>query len=118
MEAERRPTKYGSLLVYRVGRTFLLEQFHTQLLSDLVRLGPSADIRRGYEQLANLAADFPEGGRTIYRCPAGQHDDLGISFAMVAWAARHPHLGMWMRDVAATRRPKIRAPRYGWGAFT
>jgi hypothetical protein len=118
MEAERRPTKYGSLLVYRVGRTFLLEQFHTQLLSDLVRLGPSADIRRGYEQLANLAVEFPEGGRTIYRCPAGQHDDLGISFAMVAWTARHPHLGMWMRDVAATRRPKPRAPRYGWGAFT
>ena len=117
MEAERRFTKYGSLLVYKIGRTFLLEQFHTQLQSDLVRFGPSADIRRGYEQLANLAVDFPEGGRTIYRCPAGQHDDLGISFAMVAWAARHPHLRMWMQDVAATRRPKIRAPRNGWAPF-
>jgi hypothetical protein len=119
MEAERRSTKFGSLWVYKVGRTFLLEQLHTQLTSDLVRLGPSADIRRAYEQLANLAVEFPEGGHTIYRCPVGQHDDLGISLAMLAWAARHPHLPMWMRDVAARRQPKRRAPdpRDVWAAF-
>ena len=120
MEAERRFTQYGSLLVYKIGRTFLLEQFHTQLQSDLVRFGPSADIRRGYEQLANLAVDFPEGGRTIYHCPAGQHDDLGISFAMLAWAARHPHLTYWWRTAQPVRpshQPSMSAAG-AWRAFT
>jgi Terminase large subunit, T4likevirus-type, N-terminal len=106
MEAERRFTNYGSILVYKIGRTFLLEQFHTQLQGDLVRLGPSKEIRSGYEQLANLAVDFPEGGHTIYQCPVGHHDDLGISFAMLAWAARHPHLRSWMQHVAASRQPR------------
>jgi hypothetical protein len=27
---------------------------------------------------------------TVYTCPPGQHDDLGISCAMLAWAAGHP----------------------------
>ena len=28
----------------------------------------------------------------VYTCLPGRHDDLGISCAMLAWAARHPHL--------------------------
>ena len=28
----------------------------------------------------------------VYNCPPGQRDDLGISCAMLAWAAGHPHL--------------------------
>jgi hypothetical protein len=112
LEAERRHTKYGSLLVYKVGRTFLLELLHREFHSDLVRLGGSADICRGYEQLANLEVDYPEGGLTIYQSGVGQHDDLGISFAMLCWAAHHPHLQrVWMRDVAATVRPRLRPVR-------
>jgi hypothetical protein len=119
-EAERRSTKYGSLLVYKIGRTFLLEHFHTQLLSDLVRLGPSPEIKRGYEQLANLDVEYPKSGHTIYSCPAGQHDDLGISLAMLAWAARHPHLPTWMGGVAARHKPKLIRPnaRDVWLAHT
>ena len=58
MEFELRNTRFGPIRVYKIGRTFLLEQFHTQLQSDLVRLGPSVDIRRGYEQLANLISSI------------------------------------------------------------
>ncbi len=65
MEFELRNTRFGPIRVYKIGRTFLLEQFHTQLQSDLVRLGPSVDIRRGYEQLANLDVEYPEGGATF-----------------------------------------------------
>ena len=55
-------------------------------------------MRRAYEQLANLELEFREGG-TVYTCPPGKHDDLGISCAMLAWAARHPHLPHWFRNL-------------------
>ncbi|WP_407179680.1 terminase large subunit domain-containing protein [Bradyrhizobium sp. STM 3562] len=117
MGAERRFTHYGSLLVYTIGRTILLELLHREFQSDLIRLGDSNDIRRGYEQLANLDVDYREGG-TVYQCAPGQHDDLAISFAILAWAAQHPHLNMWMRDVEARRRPRPPRPKVSWGAWT
>ena len=42
-DAERRPVKHGYLPVYTIGRTYLLELFHTELQSDLVRFadGPA-----------------------------------------------------------------------------
>jgi Terminase large subunit, T4likevirus-type, N-terminal len=117
--AERRSTRYGSLLVYTIGRTLLLEQLHQEFQSDLVRLGTSPAIRRGYEQLANLEVEYREGG-AVYQCAPSQHDDLGISFAMLNWAAQHPHLKMWMRDLEAARQPRRRAPSKqasAWAAF-
>ena len=53
----------------------------------------------------------------VYKCLPGQHDDLGISCAMLNWAARHPHLDWWMGNMVAARRPKPRRQTYGWGAF-
>ena len=118
MGFEHRFTNYGSLPVYTVGRSFLFELLHREFEADLVRLANTADVRRGYEQLAKLELEYRDAA-TIYQCPVGQHDDLGISFAMLAWAAQHPHLKQWMRSVEATHRPKVRpAPGYGWGAFT
>ena len=32
----------------------------------------------------------------FYNCLSSRHDDLGISCAMAAWAARHPHLPSWI----------------------
>ena len=40
----------------------------------------------------------------VYNCPTGQHDDLGISCAMLAWAARHPHLELLDREICSDRR--------------
>ena len=64
-------------------------------------------MRRAYEQLANLEVEYRESG-TVYTCPPGKHDDLGISCAMLAWAARHPHLPYWFRNLEAARRPRRR----------
>src|SRR4051794_23017053 len=78
MDAEWRPVKHGYLPVYTVGRTYLLELFHTELQSGLVRFADRPMVRRAYEQLTNLEVEFREGG-AVYSCPTGQHDDLGIS---------------------------------------
>src|SRR6516162_8701801 len=117
MGFERRFTNYGSLPVYTIGRSILFELLHREFEADLVRLGGTADVRRGYEQLANLEVEYRDAG-TIYQCPAGQHDDLGISFAMLAWAAQHPHLEIWMRNVEASRRPRPPQPKFNWRAVT
>jgi hypothetical protein len=69
------------------------------------------------EQLAGLETELRESG-TVYTCPPGQHDDLGISCAMLAWAARHPHLPYWIRDANAARRPRRPRPSIGNGGWT
>src|SRR5271165_1883447 len=86
-----------------------------ELQSELVRLSNSQDIRRGYEQLANLDVDYREGG-AVYQYALGQHDDLGISFATLCWAAQHPHLENWMRNIEAARRPRPLRQKISWGA--
>ena len=116
MGAEHRPTKHGYMPVYTIGRSYLLELFHSELQSDLVRFADGPAMRRAFEQLANLETEFREAG-TVYTCPQGQHDDLGISCAMLAWAARHPHLEAWFRNLQAELRPRRARQTHGWGAF-
>lgn len=101
MNAEWRPVKHGCLAVYTIGRSYLLELFLNELRSDLVRFADGPALRRAYEQLANLETALHDSG-TVYTCPSGQHDDLGISCAMLAWAARHPHL---VDEKSASRPP-------------
>jgi hypothetical protein len=114
MNTEWRQVKRGCLPVYTIGRTYLLELFHTELQSDVVRFTDGPAMRRAFEQLANLEAEFRESG-TVYSCPTGQHDDLGISCAMLAWAARHPHLERWMRNLQAALRPRKPREKFNWG---
>src|SRR5674476_694170 len=94
------------MLVYTIGRTYLLELFHTELQSDLIRFAEGAATRRAYEQLANLELELRDSGM-VYSCPVGLHDDLGISCAMLAWAARHPHLEAWVRTASYERKPRL-----------
>jgi hypothetical protein len=117
MNAERRQVKGGSVPVYGIGRSYLLELFHTELRSNLVRFAVGPATRRAYEQLANLELEFRDSGM-VYSCPVGLHDDLGMSCAMLAWAARHPHLPYWLRNLEAGRRPRRPRPAVGWAAFT
>jgi hypothetical protein len=113
---ERRLVKGGWLPIYPIGRTDLLELLLSELRSDQVRFADEPTMRRAYEQLANLEVEFRDTG-TIYKCPTGQHDDLGISCAMLAWAARHQHLESWMRHLLAALRPrKPRRDDGGWAA--
>ena len=115
LQAERRPVKDGAMFFYTTGRSYLLELFHSELQSHQVRFVNGPASRRAYEQLMRLDTEMRETG-IVYSCPAGQHDDLGISCAMLAWAARHPHLGSWVGS-AAPRRPPRAQQTYGWGAF-
>jgi hypothetical protein len=117
MNAERRPIKDRSMLFYTVGRSYLLELYHSDLQSGQVRIVDGPATRRAYEQLMALETEIRESG-TIYRCPTGQNDDLGISCAMLAWAARHPHLRAWVNTALSARRPRKRRQTFGWAAFT
>jgi hypothetical protein len=116
MEAERRPVKNGSMLVYTVGRTYLLEQYHSELQADQVRMVDDPMSIRACQQLNELETELRDTG-TVYTCPPGRHDDLGISCAMLVFAARHPHLPYWTNTVLASRRPRPRGREYGWKAF-
>jgi hypothetical protein len=118
MNFERRPVKNGVILVYNVGRTYLLEQFLAAIQAGEVKFVDGPMSRRAYEQLAKLETEISESGR-IYKCLSGQQDDLGMSCAMLNFAARHPHLQHWFTTVERSRL--IRKPRpepYGWEAFT
>jgi hypothetical protein len=81
MTAERRPVGAGSMLIYTVGRSHLLELFHSELQSHLVRMVDDPNSRRACEQLMNLDTELRESG-IVYKCLPGQHDDLGISCAI------------------------------------
>lgn len=107
MYPEHRAVKHGHLPVYTIGRTYLLELLHTELQSGRIRWAEGPELRRAFEQLANLEVELRESG-TVYACPTGHHDDLGISCAMLAWAARHPHLEAWLRNLHAALRPRKR----------
>ena len=43
LQAERRPVKQGTILVYTIGRSYLLELFHSELQANLVQDGRWAD---------------------------------------------------------------------------
>jgi hypothetical protein len=117
LQAERRPVKEGTTLVYTIGRSYLLELFHSELQANLVRVVNGPTSRRAYEQLVRLETEIRDSGM-IYKCAAGQQDDLGISCAMLAWAARHPHLEAWIRNLEAARRPRRPRERFNWAAVT
>jgi hypothetical protein len=77
--------------------------------------GPEA--RCAYAQLEALEPEMREGGM-LYKCLPGQHDDLGVSCAMLNWAAHHPHLQTWYGNMLAARRPRRRAQPVSWAAWT
>jgi hypothetical protein len=107
MTWERRSFSGGSILVCNVGRTFLLEHFHNRLVSREIRFVHGPEAQQAYQQLANLTLELRETGK-VYTCPAGQHNDLGISCAMLALMARHPHLPHFVRKLEQLFAPPVR----------
>ncbi len=110
MNVERRPVKNRAMLVYTIGRTYLLELFHAELQANQVRFVDGPMMRRAYQQLADLEIELRDTG-TIYKCLPGRNDDLGRSCAMMVWAARHPHLQSWIRPIEDRHRPRSRRPQ-------
>jgi hypothetical protein len=117
MEAVPRRVNTAAMLTYNVGRSYLLELFHSLLDSGQVRFPKNEMMTRAFAQLHALEPEYREGG-AVYHCPEGQHDDLAISCAMLVWAARHAHLEYWVRSVQATRQPPRRSPKYNSLAWT
>jgi hypothetical protein len=74
-----------------------------------IRLIDGPVARRAFEQLNALEFERTED-RVRYIYPPGQHDDLAMSLAMLAWAARHPHLGNWVTIIHIARRPRRPRP--------
>lgn len=117
---ERRPVKNGALPIYQVGRTFLLDLLLATFRDQRIRLVDSEDSRRAFEQLTALETEQRENG-IVYKCPAGQHDDLAMSLAMLAWAAQHLHYDQWTRpifDAHRLHRPRLAPPKISPLAWT
>ncbi len=95
---EHRQLKRGQILVYRVSRTYLLDLLLREMQNGTVRILQGEHSNRAYEQLMRLEIEFTQN-RTVYKCPAGHHDDLAMSCAMLVWAAQHPHLPSWCRTL-------------------
>ena len=114
MNPEWRKVKNGAILVYPVGRTYLLDLLHREMQDGKVRIFPGPESMRAYEQLMALEIEYRQSGM-IYGCPSGHHDDLAISCAMLVWAALHPHLKYWTRVLEPKRTRKASAPSAaGW----
>jgi hypothetical protein len=116
MGVEWRPVKHAAMPIYTIGRAYLLELYQSILQMGKVKLVDNEMSRRAFEQLANLETEFRESG-VVYTCASAQHDDLGISCAMLVWFARHPHLEHWFRNLEALHRPRPRRDQFGWKSF-
>lgn len=117
MNCEWRRVNGGAIPVYTVGRSHLIELLLSRLEAGLIKMLDCPQSLRAYAQLEALQTELRDTGM-VYKCAAGQHDDLGMSCAMLAWAARHPHLEAWTRNVADTRRPRRRPPSISPLAWT
>ena len=117
MQPEHRPVGRGRMLVDTIGRTHLIDYFHSLIATNMVRMVKGPDSERAFGQLANLQAEMRDSGK-VYTCLPGQLDDLGISCCMLAWACRHPHWPSWRSAAFADRMPRQQPRQFGWGAFT
>jgi hypothetical protein len=93
----------------------LLEALHSGLRAGRVCFADGLEARRAYAQLEALEPEMREVGK-VYKCLPGQHDDLGISCAMLNWAARH--LEWWMGRIVAARRPRRPRQTCNWADVT
>jgi hypothetical protein len=112
MDFERRRVPGGVIFIYSIGHTTLIENYHAEMERGDMRIVNNEMSRRAHQQLAELEVEDKDTGR-FFNCLSGRHDDLGISCAMLAWAARHPHLPEWVRIFEGS--PIIRRPRQTFG---
>ena len=113
---EERQLKRGQILVYKVSRTYLLDLLRRDMQNETVRILHGANSLRAYEQLTRLQIEIMQN-RISYKCPAGHHDDLAMSCAMVVWAAQHPHLPRWCWALEP-RAPRSKRPSISPLAWT
>jgi hypothetical protein len=116
MDFEAWQVKKGQVMVYTIGRTQLLDILHNALLGNQLRIADSPENRLAYDQLNKLEVEYRETGR-FYTCSSGEHDDLGISYAMLVQTALHPHVMEWRRHFLEPRpvyKPSPAPSPQGW----
>ena len=62
MTFERRPVRHGAMLVYHIGRNYLLEHLRAEIASGRVRIVDTANSRIAFEQLVRLETEMRESG--------------------------------------------------------
>ena len=105
----------NTIFRYKVGRTFLFDLLLREMQNEKLRIVHGQESREAYAQLMALEVEIRQSGM-IYKCSPGRHDDLAISLAILAWAAKHPHLSAWCRALEPRSIRHCReAPRAaGW----
>jgi hypothetical protein len=114
---ERRLVGNSIMQVYTIGRTQMIEQFHSLMASNMVRFVKGAESQRAFAQFTDLQLELRDSGK-VYSCLPGHHDDLAISCCMLAWATNHPHRASWCSRGFANRIVSPPPAKFGWGAFT
>jgi len=118
MAFQRVAVPSGQMLKYSVGRTLLFDRLRSTLENGELKLPPGDPVaKQAFVQLTELEEIVTDSGARIYAAQRGRHDDLAISLAMLVWAARHPHVGQWMRMArprTARDRPKAGLSARGW----
>jgi hypothetical protein len=69
-DADWWPVKNGRMLVYTIGRTYLLDSLRAAFDADQIRLIDNPASRLAYKQLAELEVELRNTGR-LYTCPRG-----------------------------------------------
>ncbi len=117
MNVEWRPVGHSAMLVYTVGRTHLIERYHSLMATSMVRMTKGPMSERAFAQFADLQTEMREAG-TVYSTLPGHHDDLAISCCMLAFAVHHPHLRSWITHAFAERMPRPPQPKISSLAWT
>jgi hypothetical protein len=115
MEFEVWQVRNGQVMVYTIGRTQLFDILHNALHANQVRITDSPENQLAYAQLNKLEVEYRDTGR-FYTCSSGEHDDLGISYAILVQAALHPHVMAWRRFLEPRRvcKPRPAPSPLGW----
>ena len=66
-------SQQSAMLVYPIGRTYLIELLHSELQARQVRFVDGPASQRAYAQLERLETEMRETG-VVYSCPPGQHE--------------------------------------------
>jgi hypothetical protein len=46
-----------------------------------------------------------------------EHDDLGMSPAVLAWFGQHLHLNYWQQPIIDAHCPRLQRQTFGWSSF-
>ena len=116
MNFERRPVKHSAMLVYTIGRSYLLELFHAELQADEVRF---VDSPMSAAPLSSSRGLRPRCGRAGQSTRVRQDNTTILEYHAPCWPGR-PGIRIWsawVRTGLESRRPRRhREQQYGWAS--